>query len=435
MSSDQDHSSDAAGAIATTSSDTLQTTQPHGEACPWCRPGAVCDWYGDRGLWQCRNCQREMSPTEIAGAYRHKNVEIQIAVTTDDDRGFTVAADDDREFAVATDDDRGFPEPTSRGSSNAPTAPGSPYPRTVTCVWCGNRYRSVCPSDLDRGLQGSHCASDVTYEDGQWIVRGSYGSDEHDLERYVFVANPPSTPADPVCDECISQRLSTGDLREVSPESRRHPIDFAPRPYGVHGLISRIRRLLEDAVAMRQLITAVMGAGGVLPPELGGAIRAYQKYQRWTGEIDDGGEQYAEGAEEVANQLREAARDLEKIAAHWERRGASSPVAAQRDEYLEQLQVRLTNLETSLGQLQARVTRLETSSVGHVTTIHQLQQRLHVVEPVYSAAVALHRNGAAQTFEATERIERAVDRALETERRLAEGWSISEPDPSPRKAP
>ena len=32
--------------------------------------------------------------------------------------------------------------------------------RSVTCVWCGNRYRSACPDSLDRGLQGSHCASD-----------------------------------------------------------------------------------------------------------------------------------------------------------------------------------------------------------------------------------------------------------------------------------
>lgn len=61
-------------------------------------------------------------------------------------------------------------------------------------------------------------------------------------------------------------------------------------------------------------------------------------------------------------------------------------------------------------------------------TIRRLRQRLYVVEPVYRAAVALHRNGSKKTFEATERVERAVDRALDTERRIAEGWSISDLD-------
>jgi len=61
-------------------------------------------------------------------------------------------------------------------------------------------------------------------------------------------------------------------------------------------------------------------------------------------------------------------------------------------------------------------------------TIRRLRQRLYVVEPVYRAAVALHRNGAKKTHEATERVERAVDRALDTERSIAEGWSISDLD-------
>jgi len=84
------------------------------------------------------------------------------------------------------------------------------FRRTVHCVWCGNRYRSAVPGDFDRNLQGSHCASDVVQEDGAWYVRGGYGSDEHDMHRYLFVANPPSAPADPVCDECISERLQAG---------------------------------------------------------------------------------------------------------------------------------------------------------------------------------------------------------------------------------
>ena len=61
-------------------------------------------------------------------------------------------------------------------------------------------------------------------------------------------------------------------------------------------------------------------------------------------------------------------------------------------------------------------------------TIRRLRQRLYVIEPVYRAAIALHRNGAAKTFDATERVERAVDRALDTERLLAEGWALATSD-------
>jgi hypothetical protein len=61
-------------------------------------------------------------------------------------------------------------------------------------------------------------------------------------------------------------------------------------------------------------------------------------------------------------------------------------------------------------------------------TIRRLRQRLYVIEPVYRAAVALHRNAAKETREALDRVEHAVDRALDMERRLAEGWSISSLD-------
>ena len=61
-------------------------------------------------------------------------------------------------------------------------------------------------------------------------------------------------------------------------------------------------------------------------------------------------------------------------------------------------------------------------------TIRRLRQRLYVVEPVYRAAVALHRTGSKKTFEDNERVERAVDRALSFERNIAEGWSVSDVD-------
>lgn len=56
-----------------------------------------------------------------------------------------------------------------------------------------------------------------------------------------------------------------------------------------------------------------------------------------------------------------------------------------------------------------------------VSTIRRLRQRLYIVEPVYRAAVRLHRSSARQAFEDTERIERAVARALDFERGIAEG--------------
>lgn len=106
------------------------------------------------------------------------------------------------------------------------------FPRTVTCAWCKNRYRSAIPGEIDQGLQGSHCASDVIQEGDEWIVRGSYGSDEHDLHRYRFVANKPTTPADPVCDECISERQLAGDLEDLVFHCERRSGDFGPRPVG-----------------------------------------------------------------------------------------------------------------------------------------------------------------------------------------------------------
>jgi hypothetical protein len=63
-----------------------------------------------------------------------------------------------------------------------------------------------------------------------------------------------------------------------------------------------------------------------------------------------------------------------------------------------------------------------------IATIRRLRQRLYIVEPVYRAAVALHRTGSPNTFEATERVERAVDRALASERKIAEGWAILDAD-------
>lgn len=69
--------------------------------------------------------------------------------------------------------------------------------------------------------------------------------------------------------------------------------------------------------------------------------------------------------------------------------------------------------------------RQPTTDEDPAATIRRLRQRLYIVESVYRAAVALHRTGAAKTFEATERVERAVARALDRECMIAEGYSLS----------
>jgi hypothetical protein len=67
--------------------------------------------------------------------------------------------------------------------------------------------------------------------------------------------------------------------------------------------------------------------------------------------------------------------------------------------------------------------------------ILRLRTRLHIVEPVYRAAIAAHRNGASAKpgqHERIERLEHAIDRALDTERLVAEG---EQPDLSERECP
>lgn len=69
-----------------------------------------------------------------------------------------------------------------------------------------------------------------------------------------------------------------------------------------------------------------------------------------------------------------------------------------------------------------------TGTEDPAVTIRRLRQRLYVVEPVFRAAIALYRNDARQTVEARDRLERAVDRALDTQSWIALGGSISDDD-------
>lgn len=89
------------------------------------------------------------------------------------------------------------------------------FPRPVVCEWCSNSHRSVIPEGIGRGKQGDGCAASVYQEDNEWFVAGHYGSTSFDLRRFKFIWDLPTVPADPICDNCIGERYSAGDLVEI----------------------------------------------------------------------------------------------------------------------------------------------------------------------------------------------------------------------------
>lgn len=149
--------------------------------------------------------------------------------------------------------------------SAAPTvAPGGPFPRTVTCVWCGNRYVSAIPVDLDEGTCGCNCACDVRFRNGHWDVFCGYGS-EHDMDILRFVANPPSAPADPICDECIRERILCGDIIRLD-EALTEPAQ--PTEIPATALDNPPPREATQAVGtgtIAALAEGIVAAGGTLP--------------------------------------------------------------------------------------------------------------------------------------------------------------------------
>lgn len=91
--------------------------------------------------------------------------------------------------------------------------PPSRFPRPVVCAWCGNKYRCVMPPD---NTQGDACSASVWLDrDGTWYLNGHYGSSDYDCMLFRFRVNPPEAPADPVCDNCIGERLVAGDLEHI----------------------------------------------------------------------------------------------------------------------------------------------------------------------------------------------------------------------------
>ncbi len=93
--------------------------------------------------------------------------------------------------------------------------PDARFPRPVICKWCGNKYRSIIPDNICKGVQGDGCASSVINREGSWYVVGGYGSGGYDMHRLKFVANAPSEEVDPICDNCIGERQISRDLVEI----------------------------------------------------------------------------------------------------------------------------------------------------------------------------------------------------------------------------
>ena len=97
---------------------------------------------------------------------------------------------------------------------NLPSEALGRFERPVVCAWCGNRHRTMFP-ELDRTDLGDSCAANVFFsEKWGWVVNGHYGSG-YDCSIYRFLYNEPSAEADPICDQCISERISAGELELV----------------------------------------------------------------------------------------------------------------------------------------------------------------------------------------------------------------------------
>jgi hypothetical protein len=101
----------------------------------------------------------------------------------------------------------------------APAESMDRFPRIVVCEWCGNKYRSVAPDPKDISkqskVQGDDCCAHVYYKDGDWFLVGGYGSGGYDMDIYKFVKNLPTRKAQVVCDGCIGERRSAGDIIKV----------------------------------------------------------------------------------------------------------------------------------------------------------------------------------------------------------------------------
>lgn len=106
--------------------------------------------------------------------------------------------------------------------------------RPVVCQWCNNKHRTMFPDDVENeggGTNGDGCAASVwqvteetkarlaakgvTVEVGDWMANGHYGDNWLDCTLWKWVQNHPQAPADPVCNNCLGERISAEDLVRI----------------------------------------------------------------------------------------------------------------------------------------------------------------------------------------------------------------------------
>jgi hypothetical protein len=109
----------------------------------------------------------------------------------------------------------------------------SRFERPVVCQWWNNKHRTMFPHDLksDDATCGDACAISVWRVDamtkarlkergvqcevGDWMANGHYGANNFDTQLWKWVKNFPRENADPICDNCLGERISAGDLVHI----------------------------------------------------------------------------------------------------------------------------------------------------------------------------------------------------------------------------
>ena len=104
--------------------------------------------------------------------------------------------------------------------------------RPVICQWCNNKHRSMYPEDVPNGgTCGDGCATNVwqvteqskarlsakeiVVEIGDWMANGHYGDNWLDCTLWKWVKNFPKAAADPICNNCLGERISADDLIRI----------------------------------------------------------------------------------------------------------------------------------------------------------------------------------------------------------------------------
>jgi hypothetical protein len=152
------------------------------------------------------------------------------------------------------------------------------FPRPVVCAWCENRYRSIVPEDICKGTQGDMCASSVYQEGERWYVGSGYGS-SYDMSRYQFISNPPTRPADPVCDNCIGERgLDLVEVMETYPNISEQKFRPATGLNAVYRLKDRLEEVQKKHGGLEAEFKAVKanlanGFGTVFQPQFSTATK------------------------------------------------------------------------------------------------------------------------------------------------------------------